>query len=77
MDGRYRRNDQRSNHDIVIYGSEQNYYWKCLDTYDNTKKKLAWDFGFSMVKEYTLDKNVVVETAWQTFLRLLREWLGV
>lgn len=75
-DGIYHRSGS-SNHWICIYGYERNRYWKVLDTYDNTRKKIAWDFGFSVVKEYTLNKHVVSETWWEYFLRLFRQYLGL
>ena len=58
-DGIYHRNGAQSEHWIVIYGYEKNKYWKCLDTYDNTRKKLAWDFGFTMPMQYTLHRTVL------------------
>ena len=66
-----------SNHWICIYGFEANKYWKCFDSYDNTHKKLAWDFGFTMVKGYTLHKQVAVESFWSLFLKQLRTLLGL
>lgn len=45
-------------HWTVIYGYEDGKYWKCFDSYDNTHKKLAWDFGFEFVKRYHIQKNL-------------------
>lgn len=53
-----------SNHWCVCYGFRKGKYWKILDTYDNTKKKLAWDYGFTIVKQYTLDKRVEITDRW-------------
>lgn len=71
VDGIYHR-EGSDVHWICIYGYERNNYWKVLDTYDNTKKRLAWDFGFNTVKEYTLHKQVKVDSFWETFLRWFR-----
>lgn len=68
-----RPNGARSTHWCVIYGYERNKYWKCFDSYDNTHKKLAWDFGFEQVKRYTLHKQVVNQSAWERFLELIRK----
>jgi len=62
----------QSNHWCMVYGYVPNQYWKVMDTYDNTKKKLAWNFGFEQVKRYTLHKQVVNNTAWGRFVALLK-----
>lgn len=46
-----------STHDVEIYGYVLNKYWKCFDSYNNSHKKIAWDFGFDGVKRYTLHRN--------------------
>lgn len=65
--GIYERNGQQSNHWCVIYSYKKGRYWKCYDSYldengqrQTNLKKLDWDFGFSVVMEYTLDKKVQV-----------------
>jgi len=60
-----------SNHWCICYGYERNRYWKIFDSYDNTHKKLRWDFGFEMVKRYTLHRQVIDETAWGQFKKLI------
>jgi hypothetical protein len=73
MDGIYHRpGDIASNHWCMCYGFVANHYWLVLDSYDNTRKKLAWNFGFEQVKRYTLHRQIVNETFWQQFLK----WLG-
>ncbi len=42
-------------HWICIYGYVDGQYWKCFDSYDQTHKKLDWNFGFSSVKRYHID----------------------
>jgi len=56
--GLYHR-EGTSNHWVCIYGYVQDSCWLVLDSYDNSHKKLAWDFGFKMVKQYTLHKAVL------------------
>ena len=69
--GIYHRLGQ-SNHWICIYGYVPNQYWKVFDSYDNTHKKVAWDFGFTMVKGYTLHKQVLTESIFDKAIRWLR-----
>lgn len=75
-DGKYVRT-RGSNHWVCIYGYVPGKYWKCLDTYDNTKKKLAWDYGFTIAKQYTLDKQVLDNSLWSIAIRWLRARLGL
>lgn len=76
-DGIYHRNGMSSEHWVMIYGFVANHYWKCFDSYDNTHKKLAWDFGFELVKKYTLHKQVIREDWWVVFVRQFRTLLGL
>lgn len=76
----YRPSGAGDVHWVMIYGwgelPDGSMYWKCFDSYDNTHKRLRWDFGFSMVKQYTLAKQVIDETAWGKFKTLFRRILG-
>lgn len=66
-------------HWCVIYDYELGKSWSVFDSYDATHKKIAWDFGFDMVKKYTLHKNIIDER-WQAwfvgFFKKLRLSLG-
>lgn len=64
-------------HYFVVYGYDRNNYWKVFDSYTNTHKKLRWDYKFSMIKKYTLHRQVVNESAWQKFLSLMKQILGI
>lgn len=75
--GHYRRSGRQSNHWVCIYGFVEGRYWKCFDTYDNTHKKLVWDFGFTVVKQYTLHKTVLKTDLWSLAIKWLRERLGL
>lgn len=59
----------------------KNEYWKCRDSYFPFDKKLAWDFGFQMVKEYTLWKQVLSTPRftwyWIVAINWIRERLGL
>jgi hypothetical protein len=57
-----------SEHDVMIYGYEPGKYWKIFDSYNPNLKQLAWDFGFDAVKRYTINRQIVNQTAWQIFL---------
>lgn len=45
------------NHWTTLYGYVDGKYWKCYDHYDDSYKKLAWDYDFGFAKRYTLDVN--------------------
>ena len=79
LNGKYIRNGMGSNHWICIYGYEKGKYWKCMDSYggQTNKKKLAWDFGFTVVKEYTLHKQLVSQSLWAIAINWLRARLGL
>ncbi len=61
-----------SEHAVVTYGFEKGQYWKIFDSYDQTRKKLAWDFGFDACKRFTLNRQITgtpaTNTFWQKFL---------
>lgn len=48
-------------HYFVVYGYVDGKYWKVFDSYDNSTKRLTWDFHFTMVKRFTLHSKKVVE----------------
>ena len=73
-DGRYRR-EGASNHWVMCYGYNPGRYWKILDTYDNSRKKLRWDYGFSMVKQYTLSRQVLDNSLWGKAIRWLQQFI--
>ena len=67
----------RSTHFTVVYGYKRNEYWKVLDSYSNTRKRLRWDFGFEFVQRYTLHAKFSSPTMWEWFLKKLKEILGL
>ena len=65
----YTRNNEPENHWATIYGYKKGEFWKCFDSYDDTRKKLAWNYPFSMGKKFILNKiNTKVEYNWFTSL---------
>lgn len=76
-DNIYHREGRQSGHWVMIYGYVPGKYWKCLDSYPPFQKKLAWDFGFTMVKEYTLHKTVLTESPWSQAIRFFRRIFGL
>lgn len=71
--GKYIR-EGASGHWTMVYGFEEGKYWKCLDSYEPYIKRLDWNFGFTMVKRYTLDKRVLGEDLWSKAVRYLRNF---
>jgi len=47
----------RDNHATTLYGYEDGKYWLVFDSYDNTYKRLAWDFDFTYIKRCTVRRN--------------------
>lgn len=70
-------------HWVTIYGYVDGQYWKCFDSYDQTHKKLAWDYGFGYAKRYTINKRVADTpnpTGWLNvplFIQWMRHLLGL
>jgi hypothetical protein len=52
---------ETDNHWVVCYGYEDGQYWKIFDSYDNTRKKLDWNYPFGYGKRFTLDKIMTEE----------------
>lgn len=49
--------NEKDNHWVCLYGYVKDKYWKVFDSYDNTKKKLEWDYNFNFSKRYYLKKK--------------------
>jgi len=48
----YVKDNEQDNHWCCLYGYKDGEYWKIFDHYDNTRKKLAWDYKFGFAKRY-------------------------
>ena len=57
------------NHWCLIYGYESGKYWKVFDTYDNTRKKLAWNYNFGLCMRYSITRREPRKRYW--FIELL------
>lgn len=44
----------RDNHWVTLYGYEEGKHWKVFDHYDDTHKKLSWDYNFGFAKRYSI-----------------------
>lgn len=51
----------QDNHWVCCYGYEDGQYWKIFDSYDNTNKKLAWDYSFGYGKRFVLTELMTPE----------------
>ena len=47
----------RDGHWTTLFGYEEGKYWKIFDSYDNTIKKLNWNYAFGYAKRYTIKKK--------------------
>lgn len=64
-------------HWTMIYGYYDNGDWKCFDSYDYSKKRLAKDFGFTIVMRYHIEQKLYVElSVMQKFIKILQD-LGI
>lgn len=50
----YKKPSDEDNHWVCCYGYEEGEYWKIFDSYDSSKKKLAWDYNFGQCKRIQL-----------------------
>ena len=73
----FRDGNMQDDHWVTIYGYEEGKYWKCFDSYTSTHKQLAWDFGFTCVKRYTLNKQVIDRTLIGMLIKLLQSILAL
>ncbi len=75
----YKEKGEQDNHWVTLYGYEDGKYWKVFDSYDNTCKKLRWDYDFGFAKRYYLEE--IPETAkkksfWMRILEAIKNYLG-
>lgn len=77
---------EQDNHWVELYDYEDGVCWYVFDHYDNTHKKLEWDYDFGYAKRYSIEFNTepVVEEKpepeiskekVQTFIDWLIEWI--
>ena len=76
----YRPQGASDGHFTVCYGYLKNHYWLIFDSYKNdgvVLKKVKWNSLPTQAMRFTLQRQIVVETAWSRFIQLLREILGL
>ena len=80
-DGLYSRpQGMTDNHFTICYGYVRNNYWLIWDSYTEEGapfKKVRWDSLPMQCKRFTLNRQVVVESFWQLFIKQLRAILGL
>lgn len=67
----YKPEGMQDNHWVVLVGYEEGKYWLIYDSYGEHGeyvKKLHWDFGFTVAKRYTLNRQIVSEKSWAQYL---------
>ena len=57
--GLYTKDNQTDNHWVTLYGYKEGEYWKVFDHYNDTCKKLVWNYKFGFAKRYYLEKREV------------------
>ena len=76
----YRPQGMTDNHFTVCYGYVKNNYWLIFDSYvagGSALKKLRWNSIPMQAKRYTLHRSIVVESAWDRFIALLKQICGL
>lgn len=76
-DGRYYRPDGwQDTHWAMLKGYYENGDWKLYDTYPPFEKRIKAGYKFGVAKVIEIERQIVVETAWDRFIKLLRALLG-
>lgn len=70
--GIFYRNNETDNHWTTLFGYEKDQYWKIFDSYDNTVKKLEWNYTFGYAKRYYLSKKVT-KSFWSLLVGYFKE----
>lgn len=65
--------DEQHNHATMIYGFMLGKWWYVFDSYDNTRKKLAWNYPFKQVMRFHIEPNTHQPSNW--FVEILRNLL--
>lgn len=75
-DGIYYK-DGQENHWVCMYGYEEGKYWKIYDSYDDTKKKLDWNYDFRWAMRYSLWKKTLTEESKKNIIQNISEVLNI
>lgn len=62
------------NHATVVYGYEIGKYWKVFDSYNNTHKRLIWNYPWTQVLRFHIEENTNPSTSWfrELFINFFR-----
>lgn len=64
------------NHFVMLYGYVDGQYWKIFDSYNNSHKRLAWNFGFEMAKRYHIERITTVSVPlWRSIWNVIASFL--
>jgi hypothetical protein len=70
----YKEKGEQDNHWVMLYGYKDNEYWKVFDHYDDTYKRLKWDYDFGFAKRYYLEEIKKKETLWQKIAATIKNY---
>ena len=63
------------NHWVMLYNYKDGEYWEIFDHYDNTFKKIVWDYQFSLAKRFWISKAEPKKDWW--FVDIFKRLLGM
>lgn len=71
----YKTPGEGDNHWCTVYGYEDGVAWLVLDHYDQTKKRLEWNYDFQMAKRYHVERilSAPERGRFLTWLQALKE----
>lgn len=69
----YKKPEDSDNHYVVCYGYVKGKHWKIFDSYDNIKKKVAWDYNFELAKRISLKMRTTPRHKPNWVIRLLND----
>ena len=74
-DGLYTKSEgEPDNHWISVYGYEYKKAWLVFDHYDNTNKKLIWNYDFGYAKRFAINKKETITKV--GFLEMLKRYFN-
>ena len=68
----------RDNHWTLLFGYEDEKFWKIYDSYENNIKHLAWDYDFGYMKRYHISRTIipVKKNIFQKFIGYVKIYLN-
>ena len=65
---------EQDTHWCVLYGYEEGEYWKIFDHYDDSFKRLEWDYDFMFAKRFHIEKKTLQRNWFEDLLKRLFLW---